>query len=284
MYCFFHSSARTLHHRAIFINLTVFFIVAGCWKSSIYWLGFRCCYDMSFCHVETLSCWGLVTKMAVAQKMENKFYASGVRGRKKKKTEKREIQGARDLWSLEVQRDLIKWAKECEDRAHKKRAGDREDWKRERSQIEDRLVCRKRRAVRWEGKGAERKERGQKCKKRVKELERERERNRGGSVKRSWSGYETNSDLIWRVYDCVFLFFAGTEMQAGIRQGGALGWAQREETHREMWAYVLSFLLRYSTVYLCVTAGWGGREVSVGYKQIHSDAASNTWAWITEVL
>lgn len=40
----------------------------------------------------------MVTKMAVAQKMENKFYASGVRGRrKKKKTEKREIQGARDL-------------------------------------------------------------------------------------------------------------------------------------------------------------------------------------------
>lgn len=28
-----------------------------------------------------------------------------------------------------------------------------------------------------------------------------------GRVKRSWSGYETNSDLIWRVYDCVFLFF-----------------------------------------------------------------------------
>lgn len=33
-----------------------------------------------------------------------------------------------------------------------------------------------------------------------------RERKRG-RVKRSWSGYETNSDLIWRVYDC-FLFFS----------------------------------------------------------------------------
>lgn len=42
--------------------------------------------------------------------------------------------------------------------------------------------------------------------------EQRRETARGrqpGRVKRSWSGYETNSDLIWHVYDSVFfsLFF-----------------------------------------------------------------------------
>lgn len=42
---------------------------------------------------------------------------------------------------------------------------------------------------------------------RVRETERERERKKRGRVKRSWSGYETNSDLIWRVYDSVFAFF-----------------------------------------------------------------------------
>lgn len=73
----------------------------------------------------------------------------------------------------------------------------------------------------------EKRKRTEKCRK---ERKSERERPRGkrkkkrGRVKRSWSGYETNSDLIWRVYDSVFsFFFPGAEMQAGIRLGGGLG-------------------------------------------------------------
>lgn len=37
------------------------------------------------------------------------------------------------------------------------------------------------------------------------ERDRKKKRNR---VKRSWGGYETNSDLIWHVYDSVFSFFS----------------------------------------------------------------------------
>lgn len=185
----------------------------------------------------------------------------------------RHIQGVRDLWSLEVQRDPIKWAKKCEDIAHKKRAGDREDWKSEQSQIEDRLVCRKWRAARWEEEGEE----GKKSTERERQKGKEKE---GGEVKRSWSGYETNSDLIWHVYDSVFFsFFPGIKMQAGIRLGGGLAWAQREEreTQREMGAFCTVLLTeRYSSVFLCVAAGWGG-EVRVGHNQLHSDAPSSTW-------
>lgn len=43
--------------------------------------------------------------------------------------------------------------------------------------------------------------------KRVRDRKGKRKKKRG-RVKRSWSGYETNSDLIWRVYDCVFHFFS----------------------------------------------------------------------------
>lgn len=68
-------------------------------------------------------------------------------------------------------------------------------------------------------------ERNEKCRKekRGREAERERKTYKRES-KRSRSGYETNSDLIWRVYDSVFsFFFPDTEMQAGIRLGGGLG-------------------------------------------------------------
>lgn len=185
----------------------------------------------------------------------------------------------RDLWSLEVQRDLIKWVKECEDRAHKKRAGDREHWKREQSQIEDRLVCRKWRAARWEGEVAGGKER---------KSERDRKgkrKKKRGRVKRSWSGYETNSDLIWRVYDSVFaFFFQAPRCRLELRLGGGLGWAQREKRDWEMVAYctVLSSW-RNSSVCLCTAAGWGW-EFRQGNIQLHSVAPSSTWAWITEVL
>lgn len=60
------------------------------------------------------------------------------------------------------------------------------------------MVCRK-----VESREMRRKERAEKGKK----SERQRTKKRG-EVKRSWSGYETNSDLIWCVYDCVFLFFS----------------------------------------------------------------------------
>lgn len=40
--------------------------------------------------------------------------------------------------------------KKCDDRAHKKRAEDSEDWEREQSKIEDRLICTKSRERRGE--------------------------------------------------------------------------------------------------------------------------------------
>lgn len=51
---------------------------------------------------------------------------------------------------------------------------------------EDTFVCRE------EGEVRRRKERKDECR----EREREAERKRGARVKRSWSGYETSSDLI----------------------------------------------------------------------------------------
>lgn len=52
-------------------------------------------------------------------------------------------------------------------------------------------------------------EMGRKEVKTRREERRETERGRQpGRVKRSWSGYETNSDLIWHVYDSVFFFQA----------------------------------------------------------------------------
>ena len=58
------------------------------------------------------------------------------------------------------------------------------------------------------GRRKEREDRNMQNRKRVRETEREREREKRGRVKRSFSGYETNSDLIWRVYDSVFSFFS----------------------------------------------------------------------------
>lgn len=72
--------------------------------------------------------------------------------------------------------------------------------------------------------------------KRGRAAERERKTYKRES-KRSWSGYETNSDLIWRVYDSMFSFFPRSETQAGIRLGGGLGWAQRKASDRKMGAF-----------------------------------------------
>lgn len=55
-------------------------------------------------------------------------------------------------------------------------------------------------------KERERTEKCRKERKRERDLEGKRKEKRG-RVKRSWSGYETNSDLIWHVYDSVFSFF-----------------------------------------------------------------------------
>lgn len=41
----------------------------------------------------------------------------------------------------------------------------------------------------------------------MKEKKRQKGKEKERESKRSWSGYETNCDLIWCVYDCVFLFF-----------------------------------------------------------------------------
>lgn len=179
----------------------------------------------------------------------------------------------RDLWSLEVQRDLIKWAKECEDRAHKKRAGDREDWKREQSQIEDRLVCRKWRAERWEGEAAGRKERAMRRTGKRKEEERQKgkEKTYKRESKRSWSGYETNSDLIWRVYDSMFSFFPRSETQAGIRLGGGLGWAQRKARDRKMGVFstVVFYLLVWVWHWVQV---WRSGWITNTFIQMHTAA------------
>lgn len=54
------------------------------------------------------------------------------------------------------------------------------------------------------GREQRRKKRGQKSRER--DTQKEKEKG-GGGIKRSWSGYETNSDLIWHVYDSVFFSF-----------------------------------------------------------------------------
>lgn len=59
-------------------------------------------------------------------------------------------------------------------------------------------------------RGGGRKRKVQRAKERGKERGRKGKRKKKrGRVKRSWSGYETSSDLIWHVYDSVFfsLFF-----------------------------------------------------------------------------
>lgn len=48
----------------------------------------------------------------------------------------------------------------------------------------------------------------------------ESERKEEDSVKRSRDGYETNSDLIWRVYDSVFCFFQA--LGSSVESDGAV--------------------------------------------------------------
>lgn len=154
-------------------------------------------------------------------------------------------------------------------RSHKKRAGDWGDWKREQSQIEDRLVCTKWKAGRWEERN---RVKGQEKKRETDKKGKGKRKRKRGRVKRSWSGYETNSDLIWSVYDSVFsFFFPGTEMQAGIRLGGGLGRAQREERDGEMGPYcTVPFTQRCSSV---CTSG-----------RLRNSLIHMHPAWITEVL
>ena len=92
------------------------------------------------------------------------------------------------------------------------------------------MVCRKWREGRCDGEGAGRIERGQD---RDEKRDRQKREKQRGRVKRSWNGYETNSDLIWRVYDCFPFFFSGTEMQAGIRRGGGFRMSSKRGERRE---------------------------------------------------
>ena len=68
-------------------------------------------------------------------------------------------------------------------------------------------------------------------------------------------------------------------MQAGIRLGGGLGWAQREA--QRGWEHILlSCPLTDTTLgeRVCVAAG-RIEEVRVGHKQPRSDTFYSTWAW-----